>query len=148
MSRSAVSRWAIACVAALAALLVGISLTARGQQRVQATSQRAVAETVAADPLSDWHAQYEQTMQLTAELAESGSAERARMIESVLEGLDDDLREYQRVSERLRHKDRALAATVAQLDASSAIEARLAQALANLQKTARDATRSAIQNIR
>lgn len=144
MNRTAASRWAVACAAALAAILAGIALTAQGQQTVQSTTQRAVA----ADPLSDWRAQYEQALQLTAELAESGSAERARMIESVLEGLNDDLREYQRVSERLRHKDRALEATVAQLDASSAIEARLVQALSNLQKTARDATRSAIQNVR
>ncbi len=148
MNRTAASRWAVACAAALAALFAGIALTAQGQQRVQSTTQRAVAEPVAADALSDWRAQYEQALQLTAELAESGSVERARMIEYVLEGLEDDLREYQRVSERLRHKDRALEATVAQLDASSAIEARLVQALSNLQKTARDATRSAIQNVR
>jgi len=91
-----------------ALLVIAVSATTQGQQRVQATTQLTVRTPVVAGPLAEWEKHYPEAMNVAQELADSGSLQEARRLVDDLEDVDQALREYVRVSERLRHKNRAL----------------------------------------
>jgi hypothetical protein len=105
------NRWAVVG-AVLAVLLVNLQLaTSQSQQRVQSTTQLTVRTAVAADPMANWEEAYAEAMSVAKDLQASGSMDAGRRLEKDLKGLDTALREYVRASERLRHKDRAVAQT-------------------------------------
>lgn len=139
------SRWALVGLACL--VVLAISLSVGSQQRVQSTTQLTVRTPVVADPLAEWGTQYAEVMRLTADLAESGSPELAKQIEDDLQGLDKALREYVRAAERLRHKDRAVSATIDSLDNSVQKESQLIQTLSSLMKLEHDMKTAVIRKI-
>jgi hypothetical protein len=130
--------------------VIAVSATSQTQQRVQTTTQLTVAKPVIADPLSEWETRYAEAMKVAAELKESGSPEHGERLENDLRGLDQALREYVRVSERLRHKNRALDDTMQFLALQNAVqmESRRYQTLSNASKAAQDAENNTIRNTR
>ncbi len=108
MKNGSLNRWALVGVAGAVLLVIAVSATSQGQQRVQTTTQLTVRTPVVADPLSEWEKHYPEAMKVASELAESGSLQEARRLADDLEDVDRALREYVRASERLRHKNRAL----------------------------------------
>jgi len=88
-------------------------------------------------------------MRLAAQLKSSGqSPELTEQIESDLKAMDEALTEFVRVSERLRHKDRALTASLQSLNSSMQMESRLYQTLSNALKAAHDVEMGTIRNMR
>jgi hypothetical protein len=119
------------------------------QQRVQTTTQLAVrTPVVVADPLAEWEPRFGEAMQVADELISSGQTDYGRRLASDLEALDEALREYVRASERLRHKDRAVSATLEFLVLQNALqmESRQYDAVSNALKARQDAEMSSIRN--
>jgi len=108
MKKWPLSRWALVGVVGAVLLVIAVSGTSQGQQRVQTTTQLTVSTPVAAGPLSEWEKHYSEAMNVASELAESGSLQEARRLADDLEDVDRALRDYVRAAERLRHKNRAL----------------------------------------
>jgi oligoendopeptidase F len=127
-----------------------IALAVNSQQRVQSTTQLIVGTPVVADPLADWEKHYAEAMKVANELAVSGSIDHARRLVDDLEDLDRVVRDYVRVSERLRHKNRALAETMVFLAQQNAIqmESRRYQTLANAAKAAHEVEQSTVRNLK
>ena len=108
MKNRPLNRWALVGVAGAVLLVIAVSATSQGQQRVQTTTQLTVRTPVVAGPLAEWEKHYPEAMNVASELAESGSLQEARRLVDDLEDVDKALRGYYRASERLRHKNRAL----------------------------------------
>ena len=142
------SRWAFVGLACAALLVFAYSVSS--QQRVQSTTQLTIRTPVVAGPLTEWDQHYAEAMKVAAELARSGHAEHAERLENDLEDLDEALREYVRVSERLRHKDRALAETMQFLALQNVMqmESRQYQTISNALKAAHDMKSSTIRNMK
>jgi len=142
------SRWALASAAGAVVCVVALSATSQVQQRVQPVTQ-VTARTAVASPLSKWQTEYAEAMRLAAQLKSSGqSPELAGQIESDLRAMDEALTEYVRVSERLRHKNRALTASLQSLNSSVQMESRLYQTVSNALDVAHDVGMSTIRNMR
>jgi len=142
------SRWALVAAAGTVVCVITLSATSQGQQRVQPVTQL-TAKTAVASPLSQWQTEYAEAMKLAAQLKSSGqSPELAEQIESDLRAMDEALTEYVRVSERLRHKNRALTASLQSLNSSMQMESRLYQTLSNALKAAHDVEMGTIRNMK
>jgi hypothetical protein len=149
--RNALSgRWAVVGIVGAVLLAAAIVASQQSQQRVQTTVQLTVRTPVVADELDEWEMRYAEAMEVVAELAESGSREHAERLEGDLEGLDEALRRYVRVSERLRHKNRALAETMEFLALQNAMqmESRQYQALSNASRVAHDVAMASVRNLK
>ena len=148
MKNRSPNRWTLAAVAGALASFIALSATSQVQQRVQPVTQLTV-RTAVASPLSQWQTNYAEAMKLAAQLQSSGqSPELAEQIESDLKAMDEALTEYVRVSERLRHKNRALTASLQSLKNSTQMESRLYQTLSNALKAAHDVEMGTIRNMR
>jgi hypothetical protein len=137
--------------AVLAVLLVNLQLaTSQSQQRVQSTTQFSVKTPLVADPMADWEQAYDEAMKVVRELEESGRPDDASRLENDLNGLDQAIRAYVRVSERLRHKDRAYAKTMEFLVAHNAMqmESRRYQTIANALTAAHQAENATVRNLK
>ena len=148
MKNSRPSRWALVAAAGAMMCVIALSATSQVQQRVQPVTQL-TAKPAIANPLSQWQTEYAEAMRLAAQLKSSGqSPELAEQIESDLRAMDEALTEYVRVSERLRHKNRALTASLQSLNSSMQMESRLYQTLSNALKAANDVESSTVRNLR
>ena len=128
--------------------VIAFSATSQVQQRVQPVTQ-STARTAVASPLSQWQREYAEAMRLAAQLKRSGqSPELAEQIENDLRAMDEALTEYVRVSERLRHKNRALSESLQSLNSSMQMESRLYQTLSNALKAAHDVEMATIRNMK
>ena len=142
------SWWTLVAVAGAVVCVIALSATSQEKQRVQPVTQL-TARTTVASPLSQWQTEYAEAMRLSAQLKSSGqSPEIAEQIESNLRAMDEALTEYVRVSERLRHKNRALTVSLQSLNSSMQMESRLYQTLSNALKAAHDVEMGAIRNMR
>jgi len=148
MKKWPLSRWALVGVAGAVLLVIAVSATSQGQQRVQTTTQLTVRTPVVAGPLVEWEKQYTETMKVTADLAESGSSELAEQVENELQAMDVALREYVRAAERLRHRDRAVTARIIALNNHAPPMTQLSSMMSNMQRRAHDAMKSIIDNLR
>ena len=143
------NRWALVAVAGAVVCVIALSATSQVQQRVQPVTQMTVRTPVVASTLSKWQTEYAEAMKLANQLKNSGqSPELAEQIESDLKAMDEALTEYVRISERLRHKDRALTASLLSLQNSMQMESRLYQTLSNALKAAHDVETATIRNLR
>jgi len=114
-------------------LVIAVSATTQGQQRVQSTTQLTV-----------------EAMKVAAELAQSGSPKHAARLENDLEALDQALREYVRASERLRHKDRAVTVTMEFLALQNNIQmqSRQYQTISNALTAAHQVESAQVRNLK
>jgi len=142
------NRWALVAAAGAVVCVVALSAASQEPQRVQPVTQL-TARTAVASPLSQWQTDYAEAMRLAAQLKSSGqSPELAEQIESDLTAMDEALTEYVRVSDRLRHKNRALTVSLQSLNSSMQMESRLYQTLSNALKAAHDVEMGTIRNMR
>ncbi len=142
------NRWAVVG-AVLAVLLVNLQLaTSQSQQRVQSTTQLSVRTPVPVSPMNDWERAYAEAMNMTAELAQSGSSELAEQVENDLQAMDAALREYVRAAERLRHRDRAVSARIAELNNHVPRMTQLSSMMTNMRSRAHQTVMSVIDNFR
>ena len=142
------SRWALVAAVGAVVCVIALSATSQVQQRVQPVTQL-TAGTAVASPLSPWQRESAEAMKLAAQLKSSGqSPELAEQIESDLRAMDEALTEYVRVSERLRHKNRALTVSLQSLNSSIQMESRLYQTVSNALKAAHDVEMGTIRNMR
>jgi hypothetical protein len=149
MKKGSMSRSTLVGLAFFAVL--ALSLSVGSQQRVQTTTQLSVRTPVAVtDALAAWEKQYAEAMDVAEGLIRSGRANHGRRLANDLEALDGALREYVRVSERLRHKNRAFADTTQFLASQNAIqmESRKFQTLSNVSKVAHDVEHSTVRKMR
>lgn len=150
MKQNRPSRWLR--VVFTAAVVSVIALPAAAQQedvKPRVVTHRAAAGQAAVDPLAEWESEYAKALEAVEQLAASSrTGDMGRQLALDLAAFDEALREYVRVSERLRHKDRALQATVDSLDLSNEMQARTFQTLSNALKTAHDAQMSSIRNLK
>ena len=146
MKKRSLSRWALAGVVFLA---IAVTAASQTPQRVQST-QLTVRTPVIADPLAEWEKQYAEAMKVVDELAKSGSPENAERLQKDLETLDSTLRRFVRVSERLRHKNRALADTMEFLALQNNIqqESRQYQTISNALTASHQAASNSIRNMK
>ena len=142
-----IARWAFV---GIVVLLIAVSATSQSQQRVQSKTQLTVPKPVVADPLAEWEKQYTEAMKVADELAKSGSPENAERLKNDLENLDAALRKYVRVSERLRHKNRALADTMEFLALQNNIQqqSRQYQTISNALTASEQAANNSIKNMK
>ena len=142
------SKWALVAAAGAVVCVIALSATSQVQQRVKPVTQ-STPRTAIASPLSQWQTEYAEAMRLAAQLKSSGqSPELAEQIENDLRAMDEALTEYVRVSERLRHKDRALTGSLLSLQNSMQRESRLYQTLSNALKAAHDVEMATIRNMK
>ena len=142
------SWWTLVAVAGAVVCVIALSATSQEKERVQPVTQL-TARTTVASPLSQWQTEYAGAMRLAAQLKSSGqSPELAEQIESDLRAMDEALTEYVRVSERLRHKNRALTVSLQSLNSSMQMESRLYQTLSNALKAANDVEMGTIRNMK
>jgi len=148
MENRSSSRWRLVGFACCAVLV--FSLSASSQQRVKSSTQLTIRTPVVAGPLTEWEQQYAEAMNVAAELARSGHAAHAERLENDLENLDEALRDYVRVSERLRHKDRAMAETMEFLALQNIMQmqSRRYQTISNALKAAHDVESATIRNLK
>jgi len=149
MKKWPLSRWALVGVVGAVVLVIAGSTTSHGQQRVQ-TTQLTVKKPVVADPLADWEKHYAAAIDVAREIADSGSPENGERLENDLKGLDAALREYVRVSERLRHKDRALSDTMEFLALQNNIQmqSRQYQTISNALTASHEAESNTVKNMK
>jgi hypothetical protein len=142
------SRWALVGLACVAVLV--FALTVSSQQRVQSTTQLTVRTPVVADPLAEWGRQYAEALKVAEELKASGKADHGRRLEYDLRALDEALRDFVRASERLQHRDRAIAETMDFLMLQNAMqmESRQFNAVSNALKVRHDSAMAAIRNLK
>ena len=142
------SWWTLVAVAGAVVCVIALSATSQEKERVQPVTQL-TARTTVASPLSQWQTEYAGAMRLAAQLKSSGqSPELAEQIESDLRAMDEVLTEYVRVSERLRHKNRALTVSLQSLNSSMQMESRLYETVLNALDAAHDVGMSTIRNMR
>lgn len=144
------SSWALLAVVSAVLLVIAVSAASQTQQRVQSTTQLTVSQPVVANPLSEWETQYAEAMKMVAEIAEVGSPEQAERFENDLRALDEAVRAYVRVSERLRHKNRAMAETMDSLliQPSTRNMTQLGSLKTNITQAVHDVHKSVIDNLR
>ena len=141
------NRWVVVGVV-LAVLLVNLHMAnSQSQQRVQST-QLTVQKPVEVNQLSEWDTQLAEAKKVAAELTQSGFAEYGERLGNDLDSLDKALKAYVRVSERLRHKDRALSETMEFLALQNAMQmqSRQYQTISNALRAAHDVEQSIIRN--
>jgi hypothetical protein len=119
-------------------------VTARVVTRQQATiAQRAT------DPLDDWQTEYANALEAARRLQQArDTRELGERLELELGELDEALHAYARVAERLRHKDRAVAATLDELPASPGSTSNVSNAVANALAAGHEAVKNMVNNIR
>ena len=144
MKKVHLGRWVLVGVVVV---MVAAAAVSQSQQRVQST-QLTVAKPVLSAELTAWRDAYSEAMKVAREIKESGSAENGTRLENDLKALDEALREYVRVSERLRHKDRALSDTMQFLALQNNIQqqSRQYQTISNALTAAHQAESAAIRN--
>jgi len=147
MKRTHLTQWGLVGVMVL---VITVSATSQSQQRVQSTTRRTVKTAVVADPLVEWKTQYAVAMKVASEITESGSTENGKRLENDLRDLDSALREYVRVSERLRHKNRALSDTMQFLALQNNIQqqSRQYQTISNALTASHQAASNSIRNMK
>ncbi len=136
----------------LLAATVVFALPASAQtQDVQSrvvTHQAAIANPEEA-PLTEWETGYAKALEAARQLQSSArTRELGDQIELDLVAYDEALREYVRVSERLRHKDRAMTASLDELKNAQGAESRTFQTMSNTMKAGHDTVKNMINNIR
>jgi len=133
--------------AAMAFALPAFTQTQDVQSRV--VTHQAATRQVAVDPLAGWNEEYAKALESAQELKSSESTrELGERLELDLAAYNEALKAYLRVSERLRHKDRALTAAMETLKNSGKSDSRVYQTLSNAQKAAHDTAKNMINNIR
>jgi hypothetical protein len=136
----------------VAAALMAFALPASAQtQEVQprVVTRQAATKQVAVDPLGEWGAEYAKALEAAQQLQSSSrTRELGEQLELDLAAYDEALREYVRVSERLRHRDRALTATAASMDLNNQMQSRTYQTLSNALRAAHDAENASIRNMK
>ena len=143
------SRWTLVAVAGAVVCVIALSATSQVQQRVQPVTQLTVGTPVVASTLAQWQTEYAEAMKLVAQLKSSGQSPALdEQIENDLNAMDEALTEYVRVSERLRHKDRALTGSLLSLQNSMQRESRLYQTLSNALRAAHDVEMATIRNMK
>ena len=107
------SRWALVGIVAGAILVIALSGTSQEKEvKTSAVAQTVATARIASDPLAQWDLEYPKALAQARQLQSSGtSREQGEQLELELEELDEILRKYVRISERLRHKNRAVTAT-------------------------------------
>ncbi len=143
-------RWALASVCALV-MAAAASPAAAQQQGVttRVVSHKAVAGPDADNPLAAWKAQYAEALDASQQLQRSPATRTlGEQLELELTQLDEALRAYVRAGERLRHKNRAVAATLDELPSSDAMSSRNAQTISNALSAAHDAEMATIGNLK
>jgi GGDEF domain-containing protein len=139
-------------VAVVAAVMVfcASSVFAQAQDvKARVATTQAVAAQPAAEPLAEWETQYDEALAAAQQLqASDGTRELGEQLVLDLEAYNEALRAYVRVSERLRHKDRALTASIGALKNGGQTESRVYQTMSNAMKTAHETVKNSINNIR
>jgi len=133
-----------------AILVIALSGTSQEQEvKTRAVTQTVATAQIAVNPLAQWDAEYPKALEQARQLqASNDSREQGERLELELKELDETLRRYVRISERLRHKNRAVAATLESLNNSMQMESRQFQTLSNALKAAHDVEQSSIRNIK
>ena len=146
MKNRSLGLWALAGMSAAA---LSIVWTVQAQQPVE-TTQLTVKQPVTENPFAEWERAYTEAMDVALEVAKSVSIRDGRRLADDLEDVDEALREFVRVSERLRVKQRALFDTVEDLAIHTSVQSqsRQFQTLANAIKAAHDVENSAIENMK
>lgn len=136
-------------LAGVSAFALTIVWTVQAQQPVE-TTQLTVKQPVAENPFAEWEKAYNEAMKVAEQVAKSGSIRDGRRLADDLEDVDEALREYVRVSERLRHKQRALFNTVEDVAIHNSVQSgsRQFQTLANAIKAAQDVENGTIENMK
>jgi hypothetical protein len=150
MSRRLWSSGALTVVCALAAALAALRVGAQQEDvATRAVTRQTVVTEVAENPLAAWEAEYAKALDASHRLQR---APRTRALGERLElelmELDTALEAYVRAAERLRHKNRAVAATLDELPASDSMSSRHAQTIANALSVALDAEMATIRNLK
>ena len=150
MKKKNLSRWALVGLVGAALLVIAVSATSQTQQRVETTAQLSVPTAVAADPFADWEQAYAEAIEVAKEYAEVGQMDYARRLFDDLEDLDRTLREFVRVSERLREKERIYMTCVEDLVSENALlmESRQYDILMNARQVRHDTLKSIISNMK
>jgi hypothetical protein len=148
MKKGSSSRSALVGLAFFVGL--ALSLSVGSQQRVQTTQLTVRTPVADADPLAEWEQQYAEAMKVADELVSAGNTDHGRRLAKDLEALDGALRGFVRASERLRHKDRALAATVEFLVQQNALqkESRQYAAVSNALTVRHDSAVAVMRNLK
>jgi hypothetical protein len=99
--------------------------------------------------LSAWSMEFSRALESARQLQSSADTrELGQQLELDLTAYDEALRKYVKVSERLRHKERALAATVDSLDGSSQKQSQVIHTISSALKAARDTKAAITRNLR
>ncbi len=107
------------------------------------------SQKAAEAPLTEWDAEYARALEAAKRLQSSASTrELGEQLELELLAYDEALKAYVRVSERLRHKDRALTASLDELKSAEGVSSRTLQTMSNAMKAAHDTVKNMINNIR
>lgn len=140
-------QWSLACIVILA---IAVTAASQSRQRVQPDVQSAAVTTAEADSLIEWSRQYSAAMKVADELAKGGSPENGQRLKKDLQALDGALKDYVRVSERLRHRNRALSDTMQFLALQNSVqqESRRYQTISNALKASHDAAMNSIGNMK
>lgn len=135
-------------VAAAAAFALPASAQTQDVQSRVVTHQAAIAKSEEA-PLTEWETGYAKALEAARQLQSSArTRELGEQLELDLVAYDEALREYVRVSERLRHKDRAMTASLDELRNAQGAESRTFQTMSNTMKAGHDTVKNMINNIR
>jgi hypothetical protein len=136
-------------LAGASAFVLTIVWTVQAQQPVE-TTQLTVKQPVAEDPLAEWEKAYNEAMEVAEQVARSSSIRDGRRLADDLEDVDEALREYVRVAERLRHKQRALFDTVEDLAIHNSVQSESGQfqTLANAIKVAHEVENNTTENMK
>jgi len=141
-------RWALVGIVTGAILVIALSGTSQEQEvKARAVTQIIAPAQIAANPLAQWDAEYPKALEQARQLqASNDSREQGEQLELELKELDETLRRYVRISERLRHKNRAAAATLNSLNNSMQMHSRQYQSISNALKAAHDVEMASIKN--
>lgn len=135
----------------LAAAIVVVPAASAQEQDVQSrvvTHQVAVAQPAQVS-LSDWETRYAEALEAAKQLQSADDTrELGEQLERDLQAYDKALRAYQRVSERLRHKDRALTAAIGRLESSGSVDSRTLQTVSNVSQAGHEVHKAIINNMR
>jgi GGDEF domain-containing protein len=139
----------VAVVAAVMVLCASSVCAQAEDVKARVATTQAVASQPAAEPLAEWETQYDEALAAAQQLqASDGTRELGEQLALDLEAYNEALRAYVRVSERLRHKDRALTASIGALKNGGQTESRVYQTMSNAMKTAHETVKNSINNIR
>jgi len=147
--RTSTQRVRVGFLAAAAMAFALPAFTQTQDVRSRVVTHQAATRQVAVDPLAGWNEEYAKALESAQELKSSESTrELGERLELDLAAYNEALKAYVRVSERLRHKDRALTVTAESLDRSNQMQSRAFQTLSNALKTAHDVEKSSIRNMK